>query len=77
LGVWSPRSLDRYVHPSFSSPPLPCMRDHPYVNVPDHHYLQARWWRFLSWVRASMRSCGWARTGITKSRRGYGVITRR
>jgi hypothetical protein len=57
--------------------PLPCMHDHLYVNAPDYHYLQARWWRFLSWVRASMRSCGLARTGITKSRRGSGVITRR
>ena len=30
LGLWSPRSLDRYVHPSFSffSSPLPSMRDH-------------------------------------------------
>jgi len=36
LGVWSPRSLDRYVHPSFSffSSPLPSMRDHLYVNAP-------------------------------------------
>jgi hypothetical protein len=57
--------------------PLPCMRDHLYVNAPDYHYLQVRWWRFLSWVRASMRSCGLARTGITKSRRGSCVIIRR
>jgi hypothetical protein len=66
--------------PFFFSYPLPChacMHDL-YVNAPpDYLYLQARSWHFLSWVRVSMRSCGLARTGITKSRRGSCVITRR
>jgi hypothetical protein len=39
LGVWSPGSLDRYVHPSFSfsPPPTTSMHNHQYVNArPDY-----------------------------------------
>jgi hypothetical protein len=49
-----------------------------YVNAPPSgYYLQARWWRFLLWVRASMQWYGLAQTGTTKLRWGCAAITRR